>query len=219
MPVFTNEPGVPLNPILAEIIIRGSVTASGIAIRPFLQIWHFLRVGGAGAESVVNLCNEWQTIMDTVLANALSIDYTGGVASGRFLDDPTNPEVLGNLSSNGTVTGDRLPNYGTVTCQLKSDGRGRNYKGSKHFGPIAESQTEEDLLNAGGITAWDAVAAQVASNLQVVLASGNTWQLIVLSRSLSVLEPGPTLFTGAYVIDCTANHTLGTMRRRKLKNT
>lgn len=216
MPVFTNVVGTPAAPQFCEVVWRGTDSVTGEGNRKFFQIYHFLRTNAIyAAEDPKEVAIALATLINGPLAAVLSVDYVGGSFSGRYMDDPTSGESFGSNASDGTVTGDRLPNWNCVTMQIKSDGRGRNYRGSKHFGPVAESQTLEEFLTAGAVTLWDDVRTAMVASLPISTAAGNVWNMIVLSTTLSDLEANPSVFTGAWATGFIINNRVGSMLRRK----
>ena len=217
MGVFSNISGIPATPLFVEIVNTWSMSTSNGSAKPVVNVYHYRQIGGPVAVSITAILSAFRTAMDTALKSALSVEAPAASLKGRFMDDPTTGFTFGSAMSAGTVTGDRMPLYGTVTCQLKTAGRGRSYRGSKHYAPIAESSTTLDNLNAGGQTLWDAVAAALQATVTLSVSGGSTWRLIVLSPTLSKLDRNPAIFSGADVTTVTANSTLGTMRHRKEK--
>jgi len=97
--------------------------------------------------------------------------------------------------------------------------RGKSYRGGKHLFPLAESATTtgtDDILNAGALTYFGALAAQAL--LPLTDAGPNTWNPCVLSRKLSQLRSNPTTVTRNDVVSVSVNKRIGTMRHRKVKS-
>jgi len=93
--------------------------------------------------------------------------------------------------------------------------RGRCFRGRKHFGVIAESQTELDHLTGAAVTLWDTVVAAFSTLTGLTDGNGNTWDLVVLSRKNSVLDGPSITFTYADMTSVRVSEVLGTMRHRK----
>jgi len=163
------------------------------------------------------VADAWRNVIDAACAAALSDTYDGIAWTGRYMDDPTTVEDNGTAPTDGAIAGDRLPTFNAVTIQLIGDGRGRSFRGSKHFGPVAESDTILDNLDTVPLGRWDAIRVAIDGGLQFFDAAGNTWQLIILSRTLSDLTANPSVFTGCHVAASKTNRIVGTMDRRKEK--
>ncbi len=216
---FRNQTGVPTTPFFAEVVLKGTTLESNGSYRPCNNVFHFRRRSSVIAPVELNLIGAFKTAIETALGAAISEKYIPGSITARFMDDPSAFEVVGSNSVSGAITGDRMPSgNGCVTCQIKTNGRGRNFTGSKHFSPIAESDTVLDQIAGGAITRWDAVASAIQTGMNAMVdTDGNTWDLIVLSQNLSDLTAYPARFTGAYMLTCTANLQIGTMKRRRQK--
>lgn len=217
--VFENLAGTPATPQFAEFILKGhSVEADG-GSKNFVNIFHLARTAGPGISSEAALETAIMAILPSPLVAALSVAYVGDYVSTRFMDDPLRAPVLGANTVTGTVAGDRLPNYAAVVIRKNTYARGRSFRGSNHYGPIAESQTTLDNLNAGAITLWNAVAAALATIAAgLTLASGDVWKLAVFSPTLSNFISSPIAVTGSLVNLSTGlvlNTRMGTMTRRK----
>lgn len=216
---FYKTPGSLTAPAFAEVVYRGHTVESNGGNRPTLNVYHFLRRPSVTAPVEVSLMNAVAGVVDAPLSAAYSNTYVADSMSGRFMDNPASLAVSQMNAIAGAITGDRMPSgNGAVTVQLKTNGRGANYRGSKHFSPIAESDTTLDNLNAGAITRWTAVSAALNSMSGLVDSDGNVWDQIVLSQDLSELTATPALFTGAYVVNTVLNQQVGTMRRRRQKS-
>lgn len=217
-PAFANVTGTPSDPLFAEIVYRGHTVESNGSLKKSFNVFHMRRRASTPGADPIDVYNGFVTAFNTPLIAAISDKYIGDNVSVRLMDNPmTTPYIAANAIT-GAVTGDRMPSgNGAVTIQLKTNGRGRNFRGSKHFSPIAESQTTLDNLNGGAQTLWDAVASALAVMSPLIMPSGVEWDLIVLSQELSDFVINPSVFTGAYVIDCIANAQVGTMKRRRQK--
>lgn len=220
MAVTKSVVGTPGTPQFLEVLWRGQVSLTPGGTRSIVQVYHFNQLALVPiAEDGISLLDDLFSKLDGALKAALSIDYAGLDVRGRFMDDPTSAEFVSmSTPSPGQVTGDRLPIFNAATIQIRSSARGRSYRGSKHFAPVAESSTTEDALNMTGLGLWGSVATQL-QNLTLTGANGSSWQLIVLSRVLSDLTANPSVFTFASeqpgAGGAVLNTKIGTMRRRK----
>lgn len=215
---FANVAGTPATPQFAEIVIKGhSVESTGLS-KPFNNILHFVRATGTGGHPVEDLSQAVIDQLEPSLSAALSVAYVADFIEGRYMDDPTFMPVPIANPIVGAISGDRLPNFNAVVTRKKTYQRGRSYRGSNHWGPVAESDTTLDNLNAGAITRWTDVKIAIEGlGIAGVDVAGNQWHLFVLSPTLSSLSLNPALFTGSRVGQALLNTHIGTMRRRKEK--
>jgi hypothetical protein len=132
-----------------------------------------------------------------------------------MFQDALDPYLIVTRTSVGAQGGDWLPSFNAATLQLRTGLRGKSYRGSKHFGTIAESDTTNDELTSGALTRW---ATMITAYLAGITDSdGNTWLPIVWSRLLSNMSSVPTVIVANQVTSCRINKTLGYMRHRKQK--
>jgi len=217
-PTFQNIAGTPATPCFCEFVFRGHSVEAGGGARKFINILHFTRVAGPGTGTEAQFLTAVDGALATSLSAALSDLYVADDTVTRFMDDPTRMGVVGGNSLVGARGGDRLPDFNAVVTRKITAGRGRSYRGSNHWGPIAESDTDLDKLVAGAQGRWDDVATNLAAiGTGSITVGSDTWKLIVLSPTLSDLISNPSLFTGAIVTNSIANSIVGTMRRRKEK--
>ena len=101
-----------------------------------------------------------------------------------------------------------------VCCPYHCVERGREFRGSKHFGPISDADQTGDEITPGKVAAWQAFAAVLAAPFSSITG---TYQPVVVSRKLSQYQKDPTTIVGSDVNGVSVNLTLGTMRRRKEK--
>jgi hypothetical protein len=199
-----------------------------------IEIKHFGHIieTGQGAKHVVNVYHYAQSVPNPVFPDPLAVitawqgrvpagvlallhdDYVGDEVKARWLDQTINPETIVQFVNPGLKTGDRLPAYAAVTIQLRTNQRGRSYRGSKHYGPIAEADTTSDQLAVAVQPAWDNVAITLAQALTV---SGQVLVPVILSRTKSQVMKDPVTLNAAAITNATLNLTLGTLRRRKEK--
>jgi hypothetical protein len=96
----------------------------------------------------------------------------------------------------GGTGGARLPLCDCVNVHVLSGLRGRNWRGTKRYGPVPESQQVDDELTAVGLAAWEQAAASFL--VELVTTPGDRWRPVVLSRVLSVVGP-PAVYRGAHL--------------------
>jgi len=222
MGIVRNKVGTPTTPQILELKQFGTVPTTPSGVKPIIQVYHFYQVAIVPiAEDLPSLLASFDGQMAATLGAALNVDYTGQKYTGRYMDDPTSPEITAAaVPPNGTRTGDRLPLFNAATIRLLSSNRGRSYNGSKHFAPVSESDTTDDTITGTGLTNWTAVEAVLATPLLLSGANGSAWELIVLSTILSNLTANPSVFTFSTLTPARAaalNAKIGWMRRRKSK--
>jgi len=223
MSLFRNFVGDVTNPFFVEFIIRGSALATGGQTKPLLNVFHFRRLTNSSPLSLTGLMTTLNSTWQDPLLACLNARYTLDQLELRPMDDPAAATLVEPVGASGNL-GNAASAYdllSAVVYQLKTGARGRNFKGSKHFSALDESQVTGDELTAAAVTAtWDALTAAFAACIAGQSdGAGNTFFPIVLSQELSSLGPTdiPGIFTGADVSSVILNLTIGTMRRRKEK--
>lgn len=221
MPVpFQNVAGTPTEPQFAEIVLKGHSIQSDTLERPFVNILHFKRTLNVSNSDESALFDALDTALSATFMAALSEFYVGDFTRVRFMDDPMRAAIEVASLGNGLVEDDRAPNFdAVVTRKICGGARGRSFKGSNHWGPIAESSTTKDRLSIAGAIVWSAFNDALNGIAQDGLSAsgGDLWKLIVLSPTLSNLTANPSVFTGAYVTETLLNLRIGSMNRRKEK--
>lgn len=214
-PVFVNVTGTPASPTFAEYVIKGHVVESSGASQQIINILHFARISGPGTDTEAHLYAAVSGLLDGALDAALSDTYVPDETLVRFMDDPMRAAFPNANALTGAIAGDRHPSFTAVVTRKKTAGRGRSFKGSNHWAPIAESDTLLDQLAGASVARWAAV--EIALETMCVPFAGNAdmWQLMVLSPTLSDFSLNPSVFTGALCNDIILNLVVGTMRRRK----
>lgn len=217
--IFFREPGTPATPQFCEMVLKGHSVESDGGSKPIVNIFHFVRETGPGTGLEVDVINQFLMLAAGPLNLAMSVNYVPDVITSRFMDDPLRAAVTITNPLVPTIAGDRLPNFNAVVIRKGTYARGRSYRGSNHYGPIAESQTNLDTLTAPAEVLWgnvkDILAAMGGTGGGLVTADGSTWRLAVLSPTLSDYTVSPILVTGSWVKECVLNTRLGTMKRRK----
>lgn len=213
---FKNVTGTPATPQFAEIVNTILMPTSNGAVRPCVNVYHFRQFTDPLLQTTkAQLMAAFKTALNASLAAALNTTAVAATSKCKFLDDPDDGYEDGANWSVGAVTGDRLPLFNSAVVQLKTGNSGRNWRGSKHFVPISESDTTLDELVGAAITRWTAVKTALEACNFIVPADASNWGLIVLSETLSDRSVNPSIFTGAYMTTCSLNLKIGTMKRRK----
>jgi hypothetical protein len=200
-----------------EVKMEGQVAAGGSNAKIFVNLYHFRRSNTALPISKSNINAAFQTAIGDVVLLALQADYTQAFNYIRFFDDALDwaaPFVQTGTGAIGTV---RSPDYACATVRLKAAINSRSGRGSKHFGPIAEADTDGDVLTAGAITRFDAVGAAILAGFTD--ADSNIWSPVLKSSKFGAQYAINPVTVVAFPIMLTrTNPTLGTMRRRKAKS-
>jgi hypothetical protein len=202
---------------MLEFVTRVTVTGNNALDRDCLNVWHFKRSNGILQADLGSLVVQMANWFSTIVLPAMNIGGVMGNTTVRPLDDPTVAELENTSGAGdvGGVTGDRYDSQSAVFVQLLTGTRGRNFRGSKHFTPLSESDTTLDELTGGGLANWGGVASNIGVPLAFTDGSGNQFNLAVLSQSLSVLSGPSITFTGGEVEGAVLNPVVGSMNRRR----
>lgn len=205
---------------VAEVIMNGTVAAGGSNNRFTNWPFHFRRDTVTVNASKTSLETIFNSNIVAPILLALQADFTQTSNSVRFVDDATDPPQYISRAGVGAVTGDRMAMDQAVFILATTALKGRRYKGGKHFFPVAESHTtagSSDILNAGAITLYNAIATALATAL--VDADGNTWRYQVMTRQPPAqLKVNPTNVIVNQVTQTRLNKRVGTMTHRKAKS-
>jgi hypothetical protein len=216
---MTVHRNVSLDPTLANLIevsVELVVPSSDLTMKKIFNVWHFFNGTGEaiGAFDPTSFATTFRTNYQDVIETGLNSSSTLTFIGCRALNDPTNMQGGNSYNVAGSSGGDRLPTDNAVVINLATGARGRSFQGRKHFTPISESFTTGDILTGNGTTTWMNVRDAIRSTLSIDV-DGLTWNMVVLSPTLSDLTASPVVATFTDVIDASLNLTLGTMRRRK----
>lgn len=183
--------------------------------KSIVNVYDYFRTTSGGVPTKAQFATAFIAHPMTDVQPVLSVSYITDYLDVRFLDDPLDPFLTQAVSKNGAVTGDSLPSVNNVTMQLKTGLRGGSYRGSKHYGPIGESDTTLDGLTAGAITRW--ATFQAAYLAGFTDAGGFLWLPFITSQLYSTFTLTPPVATvvGTAVTSTIVNPYLGIMRRRK----
>jgi len=195
-------------------IVQIGHAASGTEPRtkPVINVHNFKRAAILPTLSKANIRTAFNANVQTLLSALLSVSYIADWNDIRFLDDPLDPYDRAASAIDGGVSGDSLPSIVNVTQQLKTGIRGRTYRGSKHYGPIAESTTTLDQLQATPYGLWQTFLGYYIGGFTD--SDGNVWTPVVVSQKFSTFNPTTAVVSAATVTMGLTNQTLGYMRRR-----
>jgi len=199
---------------VAEFVLRGLIAAGGSNSVPTATVFHFRRLATSVDPTKAALNTIITTNVVAPIAAALNVDWSGTLQDIRWVNDVTDPYVSFVSSAVGAITGDRLQTFAAAYLLLRTGLRGREYKGSKHLGPMSESDIGDDVFNAGCLARLDTIAAALVSTHTD--STGNQWRLTLLSRKFSQLEANPTTVFTNDVTQVLRRETIGTMRGRRV---
>jgi hypothetical protein len=213
---IVSQPLDPSQRRYVEVVLHGALSLADGSQRHDLNIMHFRQTEGSADFSRSIFLTSLTGLFVPSLLAAMPDTYTLVSAGARVLDIYTDEEQLLAIEGVGAVTSDRTTAFNAVFMRMLTGNRGRHWTGKKHFGPIPESHTTSDNLNATGGPAWDAVASGLTAAISFTDTDSISWSMIVLSPSLSILgdEPARTI-SYAYVTSIARSNIVGTMRHRK----
>jgi hypothetical protein len=216
--LITIHPELENNVSGPHIVMRAVVRAHAAPgteprIKSIVNVYDYYRTTTGGVPTKAQFATAFAAHPATDIQGLLSVSYITDFLDVRFLDDPLDPFLTAALAKNGTVAADSLPSVNNVTLQLKTGLRGPSYRGSKHFGPIAESDTTLDGLTAGAITRW--ATFQTAYLAGFTDAGGFLWLPVVTSQKYSTFTLLTAIVVYTAVNATIVNPYLGIMRRRK----
>lgn len=208
-------------PSYVEIVMQGLIAAAGSNTVRTANVWHYRKSVAGVLVNKTGLDAAFRaSLLPASVVARLNSRWSGVAITYRWLDDSNDAPQSFPLVATGGIVTDSLPTDNAVTIQLNSNQRGKSGRGSKHYGPVSESDTTGDVLTGGALTAWQAIR-----DLHPALfadAAGNTWVPCIISRQQNGFPVGQYLTNPTTVVsyDVTAaklNATLGTMRRRKVR--
>jgi hypothetical protein len=211
---------IPLNTVrVAEISLKGVIGSGGSNTVNTNFVFHFRRSSVAVNPSKSALNTIFQSAISAKIALALNHGWEAALNDIRWVNDAEDAYVSFTNTDVGAITGDRLDSFTAAYLLFRTGLRGREFRGSKHLGPLSESDvttTDEDIWNTGCLTRLAAINTALLAGMTD--STGNVWNFTILSRSLSQLEVNPT---DVIVNDVTAtlvNKRSGSMLRRKVKS-
>lgn len=199
-----------------SVTIYGSAANGGAGFKNSYNVFTYQRTTTLNAFSKPQLNVVFQASVVAPMLAAMNIRYTPNFVGIRNIDDPLDAEQTFAAVGIGAIGTDSLPLNSAVYMLLRTALRGRNYRGSKHFGPANEVDTLQDILVTAGLARWQAVRDAIKLNL--VDAGGNQWAPTVLSRNLSNLVIGPVaVVTATPITDVLLDLNIGSMKHRRAR--
>lgn len=207
---------MPIAPTLittAEIITDGRSAAGGSSVTPSRNVYYYKRTTNVNPLDKADLYTAFRLAVVVPLLAAMNVRYTSNVSTVRWLDDALDPPFIIADAGVGAIATDSLPTEDAVYFQLNTLLRGKSYRGAKHYTPLSEIDTTQDILTGAGLARWQAMKTALA--LPVVDAQGNTWLPVVFSRKLSQVKKNPTTVVANPVSVVFLDTTPGNMKRRR----
>jgi len=211
---------IPLNQVtVAEISFRGIIAAGGSNSVFTNFIFHYRRLAVAINPSKPNLAAAFSAGPATTIAAALNVGWSAQTLNVRWVNDAQDQYSSAASVLVGAITGDRLASDQSSYLLFRTGLRGRSFRGSKHLGPMSESDVttpNDDIWNAGALTRLAAVNTALLAVLNS--AEGNQWVFTLLSRKLSQLVTNPTVVTTNDITSALVSKRVGSMLRRKVRS-
>ncbi len=203
----------------AEIVMRGIAAGGGSNPANINFVFHYRRVAVSVNPSKTALEAAFNAGPTPPILLLLNARYTQSRNDIRWLNDAEDPYVPTARAGVGGVAGDSLSTFDAAFVLLRTALRGRRFRGSKHFGPMSEADittANDDVWNAATLVRL----GNVATALLVPLtdATGNVWNLSVVSRFLSQLQTNPTNVVSNDVTQALVNKRVGSLNNRKVKS-
>jgi len=200
---------------VVEISVQGSVLETGGTTRNVFNIFHYYQnPNQPSPPSAITVANAFIAGPWAAVLALLSIGYVGVQTVARYLDSANNAYSAGNPPGTGALALPRQPAQQAVVALFRTAIRGKSFRGSKHFGPLATAAVTGDEIAAASVAAWQAAMTGLVAN---ITAGGQTYTPCVVSKTLSQLRVDPTTIIGAAKLTALTNKTIGTMRHRKEK--
>lgn len=211
---------IPQNQILcAEIHVTGFMSAEGSNVIFTDNIFHYRRITVAVPPVKTNIIAAFQAAMMGPIGAALNVTWAAQFVRCRFPNDPLDLFTDVADTTVGAITGDRMASEDAAFLLFSTALRGKSYRGSKHLGPMSESDSTggvADLFNAGCTTRLAAINTAYLGGLTD--ADGNQWVAAILSRKLSNFSVTPCTLVLNDIVQAKVKKTIGSLLRRKAKS-
>lgn len=199
-----------------EIVSYATITAAGGTAKASNNVYNFYRASTVLPVVKSNIEAAFQAAIMAKVLLAMQQDYAQSRNTVRFVDDATDAPVSFTEAGVGAIATARGPDFQAVTLQLKTGLRGRTFKGSKHYSPIAEADTDGDVLTSGAATRFNTLGTAIVTGFTD--SDGNVWIPTILSRKPPAqYVTNPTTVVATVITQALLNKSLGTMRRRKIR--
>lgn len=210
---------IPDNQItVAEIVVEGRIAASGVDTVQTINVFHYKRQtmsipatkSGLDAAFDNNILDELQLCMN--------VRWTHVKTRVRWLNDAEDPYTDFAGGGLGQNAGDSMTSDKCVYMLLRTEKRGKIYRGAKFFGPLSEGDTTTlgDVLNAAAITRFTAL--KTAMYADILDANGVTWSPSLFTRKGSQIKTNPTTVITNRLSEVILNQRITGLKRRRTKS-
>jgi hypothetical protein len=199
-----------------ELQIFGVIAGGGAKAVNTVNTLHYHRTAIINPLSEAAFVTAWHTACQAALLAALNNKWTWNFTKARCINDATDIGVEVAVNLPGLVAGDQMPDINAVFLYHQAPFRGKQFKGSTHWGPLSEADTTgatENILNAAAIARWTTVLTALKGPFTD--ASPNTWTLETLSRKKSKTDVNPTIVSATPVGSILLNKRIGRLRGRE----
>lgn len=201
----------------AEIIVYGRTTSGGSGIIRTVTTFHYRRNAVAVPLDKAALDAVFQTEIVEPMAACLNARWTQDFNTVRMINDPLDVANTFVHAEAGGVAGDSMPTLNAAYILLRTQFRGKSYRGFKRMGPLSEADTttaNDDIFNAAAIARFATLRTALITPL--VDASPNAWTLEVVSRLLSNFDVTPCTVESADVFEILLNKRVTRSKRREV---
>jgi len=198
-----------------EIVAIAHCLTTGGQLKAVVNSYHYSATVAPGAPPPKgNIFTAWNSSIFAGIASKLSVDYVAVQTTIRFIDDASDAPTNCGPQNNGAAAVGHLDLATAVVFYLKTNLRGKEYRGFKHYGPITPLDGSGDELSVAGYANWNPLTSNHTNSFS---NGGWTWVPVILSRKLSTLITNPTTVVATPITSARCNKTLGTMRHRREK--
>jgi len=199
-----------------QIAMTGTIAAGGAGAKNVVNLYHFRRSSTINNINKTNISDAFQTAIGDAVLDALQADYQQTANVVRFFDDALDFAAPQTQSGVGAVATARSPDFVAAVVRYKANINSRSGRGSNHYGPIAEADTDGDTCQAGLFTKLQTIGNAVQNGFTD--ADGNVWLPVIKSSKFGAqYAVNPVTVVTFPIVQFIANLTLGTMRRRKAR--
>jgi len=202
-----------MGPLYAQIVMNATVVARGGEVKKIANVYNFVRASASPPRVKANVESAFQTAIGAKVLLALNEDYTQTDNTVRWLDDATDSPISFPEANVGAIAGQRYDNFTAAYILLRTEVR--KTKGSKHYGPLAESTVNGDEIVVGDLPLFQDIADAIVAGF--VDADGNAWSSTIVNTFNGIFGANPTMFGDALVQSAAVRKTVGTMKRRKVR--
>jgi len=199
-----------------EIITYGTVASGGSSVIHTVTTFHYRRNAVVVPADKAALDTAFQAAIIVPLGALLNNRWTQQYNTVRCINDPLDSPTNFPHAVVGAIAGDSMPSFACGYLLLRTQYRGKSYRGFKRIGPHSEADATaalEDVFNAACIARYTTLRTAMITPL--VDATPNTWTLEVVSRLLSNFDATPCVIESADVSEIILNKRITRSKRRE----